>query len=1018
MLLRQFIYGFLLFVAAASYAQQTTGFHLKQFTTEDGLPSNGIKGLQWDRQTGFLWIATEAGVVRFNGMDFKTFSYEDNPQITNERILFLVRNNSGAIYTADNTGNIFSVTNNLLSFKKNVRIAGNRKSNNITIPVSERFFNADHQVENGPYSLQFDKVIPDSDTSCFIVHGGGLYRFTISMNSPEVMLMPGGNIITGFRCRNSFFLVDNKNKLLLLDTKTYALSETELAFDISSTGNRPDKNLFIWENGMEVPLLFSGNSVWKINYDNEKLKAIFICSQIPQDALIRYAQYDEERGIIFIGTDSKGIIIIKKNLMEQLRNERAGPAERTSYYSQLELPDGNVATNEGHIIGKKIPLAADAPFNKRFSNSTYLMEDSLFWFIQINESLRISCLHSYSLLTGKLKAYPKIRENFSQLVMVKSGGRLYMANEFGVYRLKDDSLENVYTYPEVNRQRTHFDIKEISPGILALANCNALLRFDTRTQKMDTLFFSGNYCVRSIWVYKDYVFFGTYGNGLYLWKNGKAKALPQDKNHYLLFTHCFVEDKDGYCWISTNRGLFKANVAEMINAYETNVTQVYYHYFGRNDGMEMTEMNGGCAPCGITLRNKTISFPTMEGLLWVHPQTAVPVLPSGEIFIDEVVIDNTRITPGELESKPLNASKHDIQIRLGFSAWCNKENIYLQYQLNNDKDWKPVNTDNGAIIQLNNLAKGNYVLRIRKLNGFGINNYSYREINFTIPTPWYERLWFYLLCVLALTGLIVLYFRYRTQQYKIRQRKLEQQVAEKTKELQQQNEILEKNNSIKTRLISIISHDIVTPLKFLTVAGKNLIEKRRMMPEELQQETIKEMTNTSQELQFLSTNILNWIKYQNENRRMMKETFNLHELVEQVLGILQSLAKQKSLHIENMVQEGQMVYQYYEPLKILIYNLLTNAIHFTEKGTITVDATEQNGTITIAVKDEGVGMTPEQIDRLMADDVVITSANVDNKKGHGLGYLIIKDLLKTMGATIRIESKKGEGAAVFIMMEK
>ena len=61
-------------------------------------------------------------------------------------------------------------------------------------------------------------------------------------------------------------------------------------------------------------------------------------------------------------------------------------------------------------------------------------------------------------------------------------------------------------------------------------------------------------------------------------------------------------------------------------------------------------------------------------------------------------------------------------------------------------------------------------------------------------------------------------------------------------------------------------------------------------------------------------------------------------------------------------------------------------------------------------------MSPEQIQRLMAEDVVITSANVDNRKGHGLGYLIIKDLLKTMGARLHIESKKGQGTTVSISM--
>jgi signal transduction histidine kinase len=149
---------------------------------------------------------------------------------------------------------------------------------------------------------------------------------------------------------------------------------------------------------------------------------------------------------------------------------------------------------------------------------------------------------------------------------------------------------------------------------------------------------------------------------------------------------------------------------------------------------------------------------------------------------------------------------------------------------------------------------------------------------------------------------------------------------------------------------------------------------------------------------------------------MAKETFNLHEMVNQVLGILQSLARQKNLTIDNLIEKELEIYQFYEPLKILVYNLLTNAIHFTEKGAIVVSAVKANDHITISVKDDGIGMAPEQIQRLMADDVIITSANVDNKKGHGLGYLIIKDLVKTMGASLAIKSERGAGTEVMIEM--
>src|SRR4026207_1084982 len=98
------------FILAIPAISQTAGnFHVQQYTTDNGLPSNGIKGLQWDEETGFLWIATEAGIVRFNGVDLRSYTKENMPSITSERMLFMVKNNAGRIYTSDQPGNIFLI---------------------------------------------------------------------------------------------------------------------------------------------------------------------------------------------------------------------------------------------------------------------------------------------------------------------------------------------------------------------------------------------------------------------------------------------------------------------------------------------------------------------------------------------------------------------------------------------------------------------------------------------------------------------------------------------------------------------------------------------------------------------------------------------------------------------------------------------------------------------------------------------------------------------------------------------
>ena len=91
----------------AMNAQSSGAFHIEVYNTDNGLPSNGIKGLQWDNETGFLWIATEAGIVRYNGRLFKTFTADDGPHLTNQRIIFLLKNNAARIFTSDDANHLF-----------------------------------------------------------------------------------------------------------------------------------------------------------------------------------------------------------------------------------------------------------------------------------------------------------------------------------------------------------------------------------------------------------------------------------------------------------------------------------------------------------------------------------------------------------------------------------------------------------------------------------------------------------------------------------------------------------------------------------------------------------------------------------------------------------------------------------------------------------------------------------------------------------------------------------------------
>ena len=248
----------------------------------------------------------------------------------------------------------------------------------------------------------------------------------------------------------------------------------------------------------------------------------------------------------------------------------------------------------------------------------------------------------------------------------------------------------------------------------------------------------------------------------------------------------------------------------------------------------------------------------------------------------------------------------------------------------------------------------------------------------------------------------------------VRQKIFKLLIERKAKEIHKKNEVLEKNNLIQTRLISIISHDLISPLKFIHLTSKSLIENHSHMPPAIQEEMLLEISNSSKELELLSTNIMNWIKYQNENRRLIKEEFDLHQMANQIFSIFQGLARQKRIEFVNEVHNGVVLYQYMEPVKIVLYNLILNALNFTEKGFITISGGKTEKGILIKVKDDGLGMTSEQINNIMSEHFIVSSATVDKRKGNGLGYLIIKDMLKLVNARFVIKSKKNRGTMVTI----
>jgi signal transduction histidine kinase len=990
---------------------------VQAYGTENGLVSNGIKGLIWEEQTGFLWIATEAGIVRFNGKEFRTFSKYNTTFIASERMQYIVRNHAGDLIAADEKDNIFKVMGNSVELWSE---AEQHSSNyaQFTAAVSPTFFHNNKADQNcRSFRLTYDRVIPITDTSCYIYTQNQLFYFSAKSSCPKLISNPGWQMKNVFSIQGNIFILDNLNRIFRIMNPSGDLEPVDLVNEENNQMDLKGSFALYSKLGMKLPILLQGSNAYSWEYEKGRIKSRTICDGVPGNISVKFIEYSDKRSILFLGTDSKGIYVVTKNSVKPARQKMYDTQVKTTYYAQLELRNGNVLTNEAHQVGDQPAISTGIPIKGPFKNSLYLTEDSVLWFIQNRNSSSIDVLYSYHYHTGRYDSFPKIN-GYEKIAMQLLGDKMYVATYKGIALLSGDSLQYLYRYPRnsINGSVPYKMIRTAS-GSLMLATCDALVQYELATNTLDTIYYSKDHCIRTLWETNGYLFFGTYGGGYFVFKDGYIKQMPLDKAKFLQYTHCFIPDNQGRCWISTNRGLIVAKIDDMLRAVDSSLASIYYHYVGKADGMEMTEMNGGCDPCAIRLKNGVLSFPTMDGLLWVDPASIRINESQQKLFLDDFIADGLRMSTDSAGIIRLLVNVRDIKLKLGYPSWGNRENVYLYYTFNSESNWRSVTDGNETEISFSNLPPGMYNIWIRRVSGFGVGNESTTLISFEIPAPWYARKWAIAFLSLLFLGSIFLIYRLRVRQFRLKEKKLQETIDSKTKELMAKNQELEQIDRVKTRLISIISHDLITPLKFINLAGVTLLEKIKGKLPEQDTEVIQEIANTSQDLQSLSSNILNWIKYQRDQPRLQKEYFNLHELVGQVFSVLKSSARVKSLQLENHVNTDLVIFQYMEPVKIIIYNLLTNAINFSNKGTITVSAHNQLNDIVISVKDEGTGMPADLVKNILSDQNAGLSVSTDNIKRNGLGYMIIHDLLIMIDGKIAIESSPGEGTAVNIKLE-
>ncbi|WP_264563783.1 hybrid sensor histidine kinase/response regulator transcription factor [Flavobacterium sp. N3904] len=1035
-------------------------------TTNDGLCNSIVTSIAQDKH-GFIWIGTEEGLSKYDGLSFNTYKVNstDSSNLTNNSIVSLLCDKKGQIWVGTYNGcqvyndelNVFRTIDFKLKDVKNKAIKIEKifedSKNNIWLSTSingvimidrngkknKHFF---YQPRN-PLSICSNIITDIAEDSSgniwFASSDKGISVYNVTTNkirhyNKENGALPSNQVLRLIKSKNNAIYIS----ILKIGLVKYNPANSKFQVLDNVNSKIPSKIIFSLGLDAQNNILIGtdGDGLLVYNTINQAVypHPVFVERFFELGRSRVHSLYTDKENNIWIGVPTLGICLIKNSNagFQTYRNFDGIPFHDCINSIFVDKFKNILMASDG---GGLIVFNRNNNFKKQFinikSNSNSLADNAALDVFVDDELQTWVATYTGGLsvmnhLSGKFINYNTentnggLKSNNVRTITQSKDGKIWIGTHSGGISCFDKKTKRFSNYMQSSKRNSlinnwvnklYLDKKgHLWIGTVYGLSCfiiekNKFINYNTQTNSK-----MSNNMIHSIAEDNEgNIWFGT-DNGLnYLNpSNGDIKVFTTDNNLISNRIKGLVFTGKNSLWISDNQGISCLN------------TQNYLvKSYNMQDGLQSDEFNSRSY---FLSNDGEVFFGGTKGINIFNPDMIKSRKPTNNIILtnlkqyDQQVLINRKISDRIILPKSLNylneinLSYVNKSITIEFSIpefFAGKKLFVSSYLDGFDTKWQNLPAGSRSVTYTN-LAPGNYTLHLKTGKANNELEGEEKKLTIIIHPPFWRTWWAYLIYAVVIAFSSFMIFR----ALKIKSSKKNKRQIKKL-EIKKQKEIY----MSKLVFFTNISHEFRTPLTLISSPLDRLIQNENN-DEKLQLLTI--IRKNSQRLLHLINQILDLRKLDTSQMKVNAKQINVSSIVKDILDTFKDIITEKNIDLTFENKIGNTLV-WFDPsmLDKCIYNIISNAVKFTEKGYIAVstdfETLNDKEYVVIRISDTGIGMSTKVTDKIFERYYQHNESDVQYL-GTGIGLNLVKNILKLHNGIVTVKSELNEGSTFNIYL--